>query len=71
MIMLGSLIGGCIPCVSVFLDGSIAVGVFYTFFTKMRGRPLTGRFSPTFRSRSLTLRRSRITAELMKLRLKF
>ncbi|MDQ6788142.1 MAG: hypothetical protein M3033_15160 [Acidobacteriota bacterium] len=38
IIIVGLIIGGCIPCVSIFLAGPIAVGIFYALFTQMRGQ---------------------------------
>jgi uncharacterized membrane protein YesL len=38
--LVGLIIGGCIPCVSIFLAGPIAVGIFFTLFTEMRGQPV-------------------------------
>ncbi|HEX8288088.1 MAG TPA: hypothetical protein VF556_08835 [Pyrinomonadaceae bacterium] len=40
MSFLGLIIGGCIPCVSIFLAGPVMVGIFYTLFTQMRGQPV-------------------------------
>jgi hypothetical protein len=40
IIFVGLIIGGCVPCVSIFFAGPIAVGIFFTLFTKMRGQPI-------------------------------
>ncbi|HEX8637803.1 MAG TPA: hypothetical protein VF692_07070 [Pyrinomonadaceae bacterium] len=40
MTVLGIIIGGCIPCVSIFLAGPVAVGIYYALFTQMRGQPV-------------------------------
>ena len=38
--LVGLIIGGCIPCASLFLAGPVAVGIFFTLFTEMRGQPV-------------------------------
>lgn len=38
--IVGLIIGGCIPCVSIFLSGPIAVGIYFALFTQMRGQPV-------------------------------
>lgn len=42
MSLLAMIIGGCIPCISIFLAGPIAVGIFYALFAQMRegGQPV-------------------------------
>ncbi|MDQ3130312.1 MAG: hypothetical protein M3Q99_06075, partial [Acidobacteriota bacterium] len=34
------ILGGCIPCVSIFLAGPISVGIYFALFTQMRGQPV-------------------------------
>ena len=40
MSVLGVIIGGCIPCVSIFLAGPIMVGIYFALFTEMRNQPV-------------------------------
>lgn len=40
MTFLGVIIGGCIPCVSIFLAGPVMVGIYYALFTQMREQPV-------------------------------
>ena len=40
MTVLGLIIGGCIPCVSIFLAGPVMVGIYYALFAQMRGQPV-------------------------------
>jgi len=38
--VVGLIMSGCVPCVSIFLAGPVAVGVFFTLFAEMRGQPV-------------------------------
>ncbi len=35
--LLGMVIGGCVPCLSLFMAGPIMVGIYYCMFTRIRG----------------------------------
>jgi uncharacterized membrane protein len=38
--LVGMIIGGCVPCVSMFLVGPMMVGIYYVMFRQMRGEPI-------------------------------
>jgi uncharacterized membrane protein len=40
IVLLGAVISGCIPCVSLFFIGPVAVGIYICMFTRMRGQPV-------------------------------
>ncbi|HEV7645233.1 MAG TPA: hypothetical protein VGO50_14915 [Pyrinomonadaceae bacterium] len=40
IVLLGAVIAGCIPCISLFFIGPVAVGIYLCLFTQMRGQPV-------------------------------
>jgi uncharacterized membrane protein len=37
LVLLGGVISGCVPCISLFFIGPIAVGLYFCYFRQMRG----------------------------------
>jgi hypothetical protein len=38
--ILGMILAGCIPCVSLFISGPIVAGIYYVFLRQMNGEPV-------------------------------
>ncbi len=38
--VLGLILAGCIPCVSLFISGPIVAGIYFVFLKQMRGEPV-------------------------------
>lgn len=38
--ILGMILAGCIPCVSLFISGPIIAGIYFVFLRQMRGEPV-------------------------------